>query len=252
MGVNKFMNNEKEDSYGEIFQQKSKNIIGVGRSNVSDQQRSSLYKNYENAISRISLPKPEFSPDIKFWDIINKRHTTRAFKNEPLSIMDLSLLLFGMSGLTRVFPKFAFRTIPSAGALYPIEIYAIVNNVDGIEQGIYHYNIEKHELECLKQGDFKKSVAEACYGQRMLQKSAVNFVWTAIIERTRITYEERAYRYIYLDCGHLAQNFYLAAEALGLNACAVGAYYDDEINEILDLDEKEEFAIYMGVVGKSR
>jgi len=252
MSVNKSMNDEKESFYGENFQQKSKNIRGVGRANISDQQRSSMYKNYENAISRISLPKPEFSPDTKFWDIINKRHTTRAFKNEPLSIMDLSQLLFGMSGLTRVFPKFAFRTIPSAGALYPIEIYAIINNVDGIEQGIYHYNIEKHELECLKQGDFKKSVAEACYGQRMLQKSAVNFVWTAIIERTRITYAERAYRYIYLDCGHLAQNFYLAAEALGLNVCAVGAYYDDEINKILDLDEKEEFAIYMGVVGKSR
>jgi SagB-type dehydrogenase family enzyme len=246
------MNDEKEGFYGEIFQQKSKNIRGVGRSNVSDQQRSSLYKNYENAISRISLPKPEFSPDIQFWDIINKRHTTRAFKNEPLSIMDLSQLLFGMSGLTRIFPKFAFRTVPSAGALFPIEIYAIINDVSGIEQGIYHYNIEKHELEYLKQGDFRKSVADACYGQRMIAKSAVNFIWTAMIERTRINYAERAYRYIYLDCGHLGQNFYLVAEALRLNACVVGAYYDDEINKILDLDEKKEFAIYMGVVGKKR
>ncbi len=252
MSVNKTMNDEKEAFYGEIFQQKSKNIRGVGRSNVADQQRFDLYKSYKNAISRISLPKPEFSPDIQFWDIINKRHTTRAFKNEPLSMMDMSQLLFGMSGLTRVFPKFAFRTIPSAGALFPIEIYAIINNVSGIEQGIYHYNIEKHELDYLKQGDFRKSIADACYGQRMFQKSAINFVWTAMIERTRINYAERAYRYIYLDCGHLAQNFYLAAEALGLNACAVGAYYDDEINEILDLDEKKEFAIYMGVVGKKR
>jgi SagB-type dehydrogenase family enzyme len=166
--------------------------------------------------------------------------------------MDLSLLLFGMSGLTRVFPKFAFRTIPSAGGLYPIEIYLVINNVDGIEQGIYHYNIEKHELEYLKKGDFSKIVADACYGQRMVAKCAVSFIWTSIIERTRITYGERAYRFIYLDCGHLGQNFYLAAEALGLNACVVGAYYDDEINQILELDEKKEFAIYMGVVGKGR
>ena len=181
------MNEEKESYYGEIFQLKSKNIRGGERASVTTQPRLDLYKKYENAISRISLPKPEFSPDIKFWDIINKRHTTRAFKDIPLSKMELSLLLFGMSGLTRVFPKFAFRTIPSAGALYPIEIYAVVNNVSGIEQGIYHYNIEKHELECLKQGDFKKAVVKACYGQRMLQKSAVNFIWTAVIERTRIS-----------------------------------------------------------------
>ena len=246
------MSNEKEGFYGEIFQQKSKNMRGVERASVSDRQMSELYKTYENIISRISLPKPEFSPNIQFWDIINKRHSTRAFRNKPISAMDLSLLLFGMSGLTRVFPKFAFRTIPSAGGLFPIEIYAVINNVSGIEQGIYHYNIEKHELEYLKQGDFRKTVADAYYGQRMVAKSAVNFIWTAMIERTRNTYAERAYRYIYLDCGHIGQNFYLVAEALGLNACVVGAYYDDKINEILDLDENKEFAIYMGVVGKKR
>ena len=253
MSVNISMNDDKEGFYGEIFQQKSKNTRGVGRANVTENtQRLELYKTYENVISRIPLPKPEFSPDIQLWDIINKRHSTRAFKNDPISEMDLSLLLFGMTGLTRIFPKFAFRTVPSAGALYPIEVYPVINNVSGIDQGIYHYNIEKHELEYLKQGDFRKTVSEACYGQRMLAKSAVNFVWTAVIERTRNTYGERAYRDIYLDCGHIGQNFYLAAEALGLNACVVVAYYDDEINELLDLDEKKEFAVYMGVVGKKR
>ena len=246
------MNDEKEDFYGEVFQQNSKNIRGVGRASVSDQSRLDLYKTYENAISRISLPNPEFSPDIQFWDIIQKRQTTRAFKRDPISLMELSQLLFAMSGLTRKFPKFAFRTIPSAGGLFPIEIYVVANNVSDIEQGIYHYNIEKHELELLKQGDFRKTIGDACYGQRMVEKSAVNFIWTAMIERTRITYKERAYRFIYLDCGHLGQNFYLAAEALGLSACVVGAYYDDEINEILELDEKKEFAIYMGVTGKRR
>ena len=246
------MNDEKEGFYGEIFQQKSKNIRSVETSSIPDQQRTDLYKTCENVISRISLPKPDFSPEIQFWDIINKRHSTRAFKNEPISLMDLSLLLFSMSGLTRVFPKFAFRTIPSAGGLFPIETYTIINNVSDIEQGIYHYNIENHGLDFLKQGDFRKLVADACYGQRMVSKSAVNFIWTSLIDRTRNSYGERAYRYIYLDCGHLAQNFYLAAEALGLNACVVGAYYDDEINSIIDLNEKKEFAIYMGVVGKKR
>ena len=247
------MNNEKEGFYGEIFQQKSKYIRSAEQSSrISDRKQSELYKTYENALSRISLPKPEFSPEIQFWDIINKRHSTRAFTNEPISIMDLSLLLFGMSGITRKFPKFAFRTVPSAEGLFPIEIYPVINNVSDVKQGIYHYDILNHGLECLKEGDFRKSLSNACMRQRMVSKSAVSFIWTVNIERIRINLEERSYRSIYLDCGHIGQNFYLAAEALRLNACVVGAYYDDEVNDLLGLDEKKEFAIYMGVVGKRK
>jgi len=247
------MSNEKKRFYGEIFQQKSKNIRGTEKSSsLTDRQKPELYKEYLNVKSRVHLPKPEFSPDIQFWDIINKRHSTRAFSNEPISMMDLSLLLFGMSGLTRAFPKFAFRTIPSAGALYPIEIYPVVNNVSEIEEGVYHYDIKNHGLELLKGGDFRKSFSNASYGQRVVAKSAVIFILTVMIERTRNKYGERSYRFIYLDSGHIGQNFYLVTEALGLKACVIGAYYDDEINELLDLDENEEFSIYMGVVGKRR
>ena len=246
-------NKDKTSFYGETFQQKSKNVRGVERAaSMSDRKQPDLYKTYQNALSRITLPEPQFSDDIKLWDTIKNRNSTRAFSNNPISLMDLSLLLFAISGLTRKFPKFAFRTVPSAGGLFPVETYAVVNNVSDLNQGIYHYDIENHALECLKEGDFKKELSNACYGQRMVAKSAVNFIWTAVIERNRETYKERAYRYIYLDGGHIGQNFYLAAEALGLNACVVGAYYDDDINEFLDLDENIQFAIYMGVVGKKR
>jgi hypothetical protein len=130
---------EKKEFYGEIFQQKSKNLRGTPRAaSISDREVSDLYKTYENAISNIALPEPEFSSEIKFWEVIKNRHTTRSFSNKPISLMELSLLLFGTSGLTRVFPKFAFRTTPSAGALYPIETYFINNKVDQIDQGIYH------------------------------------------------------------------------------------------------------------------
>ena len=244
---------EKKKLDGEIFQKKSKNIRGIERSsNQTDGQKPELYKRYQNVMSRVQLPKPEFSPDTGFWDIINKRHSSRIFSIKPISIMDLSLLLFGMSGLTRIFPNFAFRTIPSAGAKFPIEVYPIVNNVSEVKEGIYHYDMQNHELELLKGGDFRKIFSNACYGQRMVAKSAITIVLTAMIDRTRITYGERSYRYIYLDGGHVGQNLYLAAEALGLNACVIGRYYDDEINELLDLDENEEFTIYMGVVGKRR
>ena len=247
------MSNEKKKLDGEIFQKKSKNIRGIDRSsNQTSGQKSELYKVYQNVTSRIQLPKPEFSPDTRFWDIINKRHSSRAFSIKPISVMDLSLLLFGMSGLTRTFPNFAFRTVPSAGAKFPIEIYPIINNVSKVKEGVYHYNIQNHELELLKGGNFRKAFTNACYGQKMVTRSAVIFILTAMIDRTRITYGERSYRYIYLDGGHVGQNLYLAAEALGLNTCVIGRYYDDEINELLDLDENSEFTIYMGVVGKRR
>lgn len=247
------MSNEKKKLHGEIFQQKSKNIRGIDRSsNPTDKQTPELYKRYPNIKSRVQLPRPEFSPDTGFWDIINKRHSSRVFSIKPISKMDLSLLLFGMSGLTRNFPNFAFRTVPSAGAKFPIEIYTVVNNVSEVEKGIYHYDMKNHELELLNGGEFGKTFSNACYDQRMVAKSAVVLILTAMIDRTRITYGERSYRYVYLDGGHIGQNLYLAAEALGLDACVIGRYYDDEINELLDLDENEEFTIYMGVVGKRR
>ena len=104
-------------------------------------------------------------------------------------------------------------------------------------------------LELLKKGDFKQKVATGCLDQTIAYNSAVNFIWTAVIERSKWKYLQRCYRYIYLDAGHIGQNLYLVAEALGLGACTIGAIYDDELNQILKLDGIEESAIYMSVVG---
>jgi len=239
------------ENYGDNYQQKSKYfrdrmpIHSLDWSNKPD-----TYKSYENPISTIELSKPEFDKDLKFWDVILNRRSSRKFNKEPLSQMDLSLLLFGMSGLTRIFPQFAFRTTPSAGGLYPIEIYPVINSVEGIKQGIYHYNILQHKLECLKEGDHRQTVMEACLGQRMAFNSTVNFIWTAIIERSRWKYLQRCYRYIYMDGGHIGQNFYLVAEALKLGACTIGAILDDDLNDLIGIDGLNETAIYVGVVGK--
>lgn len=155
-----------------------------------------------------------------------------------------------MTGLTRTFPNFAFRTVPSAGGLYPIEVYPVINNVENIEKGIFHYNIPKHSLELLKDGDFRSEVAKGCLDQNIAYMSAVNFIWTATTERSKWKYLQRCYRYIYMDVGHIGQNFYLIAEALGLGACTIGAIYDDELNELLDIDGINETTIYVGVIGK--
>lgn len=252
-------NKAKLGYYGELFLQKSKDIRGQEfTSSISDKKKPELYKTYKNAISRISLPKPEFSNEIQFWNTIINRHSARNFSKIPIKVMELSLLLFAMYGLTRKYSnKFALRTVPSAGAIFPIEIYPVINNVIGIKQGIYHYDILNHSLEFLKEGDFRKSFSEACCDQRMVFKSAIGFIFTVVTERIRVkskisTSFERIYREIFLDCGHIGQDLYLASEALGLNACVIAAFYDDEVNNFLDLNDKEEFAIYIGVVGKKR
>lgn len=243
---------EKEiNYYGDNFQQKSKYIRGKLPQHYLDWERKpKTYKIYSNVVKNISLPTPKFTNSISFWKTIQTRHSTRKFKNEPLSMMELSLLLFGMNGLTRKYPQFAFRTVPSAGGLYPIEIYPVINNVEELDPGLYHYNIPDHSLELLKLGDFRQEVTEGCLGQTMVYISAINFIWTAVISRSKWKYLQRCYRYIYLDAGHIGQNFYLVAEALDLGACTIGAIYDDELNQLLDIDGYNETTIYVGVIGR--
>jgi SagB-type dehydrogenase family enzyme len=239
------------EKYGDNFQRKSKYIRGqLPQHHLDWERKPETYKSYINAIKKIELPDPKFDEDVKFWDVIRNRKSSRKFKNEPVTKEELSLMLFGMSGLTRVSPQFAFRTVPSAGGLYPIEVYLVINNVKDLDQGIYHYNISKHSLELLQEGDFRNKITKACLDQQIAYNSAANFVYTAIIERSKWKYLQRCYRYIYMDVGHIGQNFYLIAEALGLGACTIGAIFDDEINSMLNIDGITETAIYVGVVGK--
>lgn len=239
------------EKYGDNFQQKSKYIRNKLPRHVLDWgNKPQTYKEYSTAIKKIELPKPNFDKTIDFWSVIKNRHSTRNFSTEPLSIMDLSLFLYGMSGLNRIFPQYAFRTVPSAGGLYPIETYPVINNVKSLERGLYHYDIQEHSLSLLKEEDFRGKVAEGCLDQNMALNSAVSFIWTAMISRSQWKYLQRCYRYIYLDAGHIGQNFYLIAEALGLGACTIGALYDEELNQFLEIDGKNETAIYVGVVGK--
>ncbi|TFF98709.1 MAG: SagB/ThcOx family dehydrogenase [Promethearchaeota archaeon] len=244
-------NDEQITNYGDFFQQKSKYERGNLPGHRLDWgNKPKTYKTYKNPLRQISLPQPEFPDDIDFWKVITERKSTRSFNQDPLTIKQLGLLLFGMSGITRKTSRMEFRTTPSAGGLYPIEIYPAINNVEDLEKGLYHYNIKDHELELLKQGDQREKVANACLNQAMAYYSAINFIWTAMIPRSKWKYLQRCYRYIYLDCGHIGQNFYLVAEALGLGACTIGAIYDQELNSVLGINGKEETAIYVGVVGR--
>ena len=180
---------------------------------------------------------------------LRQRKSIRDFQQQPVSKEQLSYLLWASTGIQRVENGYEFRTAPSAGALYPIETYVIVNDVIDLEEGVYHYSIKAHQLEQLKPSQFRQEITAAALGQGMCQTSAVVFVWSAVFERCKWKYGQRAYRYIYLDAGHIAENLALAAVSLNLGSCDIGALYDNQVNAILGIDGTEESVLCMAAVG---
>ena len=212
--------------------------------------KPAVYKRY-SSVPIITLPEP--APDkltTPIGKVLEERKSVRSFGNEPLTSFELSQLLWASQGITRHVQGFGLRTAPSAGALYPIETYLAVHNVSEVEAGIYHYSVETHELAQLKQDDVRIPTAGAALDQEIAYTANVVFIWTAIFERSKWKYKQRAYRYIYLDAGHIAQNVALSAVALGLGSCQIAAIYDEEANSLLGIDGDTESTVYMTVVGK--
>jgi SagB-type dehydrogenase family enzyme len=158
-------------------------------------------------------------------------------------------LLWATQGLTAKAGEWYFRAAPSAGALYPIETYVLARSVEGLEPGIYHFRPHAFDLEFIKRGDFAGLLADAALGQDMIRQAQATFIWTAIVARSMWKYRQRAFRYIYMDAGHIGQNLYLAGTAAGLGVCAVGAFFDDRVNDLIGLDGVEEISVYLAAVG---
>ncbi|MEW6621226.1 MAG: SagB/ThcOx family dehydrogenase [bacterium] len=219
-------------------------LLGSG----SKEHTSPLFKKYIVA-EKIKLPQDFKYRGISVEEAIIRRRSRRNFIQKPISLKELSCLLYYASGITQGKGSQGLRAAPSAGALYPIEIYPVIHLVEGIKPGIYHYSIEDHLLELLKQGDYRQKLSQHCLGQEFVGKSAVAFIMTAIFARTKSKYHHRAYRYALIEAGHIAENLYLSAISMGLGICAVGAFFDDPINQTLEIDGIKESAIYITVVG---
>ena len=213
-------------------------------------ERAGQYKQYPYATQVLPLPHSKPAAGADFWDTILRRRSQRDFIDALLSLDELALLIQAMQGITEKLDDNLFRATPSAGALYPVETYIMANRVADLDPGIYHLNIAGQTLELIRPGDWSRAFASAALGQEMTSDSAVTFIWTAIPGRSKWKYHERAYRYIYLDAGHIGQNLYLAATALGLGCCTIGAFFDSEVNDIIGVDGEHETAIYLSVVGK--
>jgi SagB-type dehydrogenase family enzyme len=236
-------------SIGDDFQRKTKHtrekLIGgyLDWSNKPD-----TYKNYPKN-RMIKLTRNFNEKTLPLLELLKRRRSIRSFSQRPMDLADLAFLLWASTGIQRKENGYEFRTVPSAGALYPIETYVVVNNVDGLEKGLYHYEIRTHALAELKTANLAEEMAHAALEQEMCAQASVVFIWAAVFRRSKWKYAERAYRYVYLDAGHIAQNLALSAISIGMGTCQIAAFYDEEINKILGVDGEEESAIYLSIAG---
>lgn len=206
------------------------------------------YKVYPG-VPLFQLPDPGDSHGPSLQEVIRRRRSIRSYAATPMSQDALSRLLFYADGINAEQWGFRLRAAPSAGALYPIEIYVVAHRVEGLEAGVYHYAVQEHALTPLRLGDMRNEAVRAAFLQSFVGEANVVLILTAIFQRLQWKYRERTYRYALLEAGHIGQNIYLAATGLGMGACAVGAFDDDAVNALVDVDGQEEAAVYMLAVG---
>ena len=211
--------------------------------------------NRKDVISVISLPDPK---DLTVRDIdlryaIENRRSVRQYANKPITLHELSYLLWCTQGVRKVTQSATYRNVPSAGTRHALETYLLINNVDGLKPGLYKYMALEHKLAELPCDDgITQSIMAACLLGKFVESSAVTFIWTTVFYRMGWRHGQRGYRYVHLDAGHVCQNLYLAVQGIDSGACGISVFRDDEINSLLGVDGEEESVIYMAAVGKER
>lgn len=200
------------------------------------------YANQSKEIMK--LPEPKYTSKISVEEAILKRRSVRSYKDIALTIEEISQLLWSVQGKTA---EWGGRTVPSAGATYPLEIYIVVGKVNGIEAGVYHYNPDEHSISRKKRGDVRSKLATAALGQEYIVRAPVSIVIAAVYERTTRRYGERGIRYVYMEVGHAGQNLHLQCETMGLGSVMIGAFDDDMVKDVLGITEAP---LYIMPVGK--
>jgi len=188
----------------------------------------------------IALPEPRLQGEMSVEEAIKGRRSERDFKDQPLNIEQVSQLLWAAQGITE--DDGFKRAAPSAGATYPLDVYLVVGEkgVDGLQAGIYHYQVREHALRLLTGGDVRTVLATACVSQMFIADAPITMVITAEYARTTGRYGERGVRYVHMEAGHVGQNIYLQAEALGLGTVVIGAFIDEEVSRLLRLPKEHE------------
>ncbi len=196
----------------------------------------------------ISLPEPHLKGNISVEEAMFLRRSIRNFVDKPLSLQELSQLLWSASGITN---ESGFRTAPSAGATFPLNTYVVIGNVEGIDDGIYFYYPNVNGLALKQSGDKRKDIADSCLFQKFISKAGISIVITVTYSRVLEHYPDKGKIFAHMEAGHAGQNIYLQAVSLDLGTVAIGAFRDNEIKNIMDLPEGEE-PLYIFPVGRMR
>lgn len=187
--------------------------------------------------SWIALPEPAQDSPISIEGALLRRQSTRQYAPEPLTLAEVSQLLWAGQGINR---PGGYRTAPSAGALYPLELYLIIGKVEQIPAGIYHYRPDMHSLEQVMLGDVRSELSQAALSQDAVEEAPAVILITGIYQRTTGKYGERGIRYVHMEVGSAAENIYLQAVSLNIGTVFIGAFHDDQIKRLLNLDAQEQ------------
>jgi SagB-type dehydrogenase family enzyme len=216
--------------------------LGIGALVLAPRPQRQQAANTEPSAERIALPAPDtgMKPDggsISLERALVERRSERDYVDKPLTLAELGQILWSAQGIT---DARGYRTAPSAGALYPLEVYAVVGQVEGLEQGVYRYLPADHSLTRTGLGDRRQELAAASLNQTWVADGAVNLVIAAVYERITVRYGARGDQYVHMEVGHAAQNVYLQVTALGLGTVIIGAFHDERVSDIVGLPQDHE------------
>lgn len=191
---------------------------------------------------------------LPFIEVIKKRRSRRKYSDQKLTLEEFSFLIWAVQGIQRIGTKkpVTYRTVPASGGIHPFETYLVIHKVESIKAGLYRYLPIEHSLLFLKRidSDWLENLVYACRGQEFVRKAAVIFIWTAIPSRTEWRYANEAHKAIAQASGHVCQNLYLASETIGAGTCAISAYAQGAMDDLLGVDGEGEFTTYLASVGK--
>ena len=249
------MSRHEEPDVAGLYHLHSSNVRSrIGPPGADGDLRPFRFRTYPDA-PRTALPGRDFDLPVDFGRLLEARSSTRDFELRTLELEKLGRLLHASYGVGRIkqvegIAAYA-RPAPSAGGLYPLELYAVCQSVERLADGVYHYDARAHELEQRRAASLHRLLADLTIGQEMIHTAAVVVAVTAVFHRTMWKYGQRGYRYVWLDAGHLAQNVYLVAGALGLGCVSIGGFFDREVDELLRLPADEQ-AVYLLCIGHPR
>ena len=205
------------------------------------------HNNNMNDTKTVILPKPDLSGTMPIEQTLQKRRSIRSYSDKPLTLQEISQLAWSAQGISD--ERSGFRTAPSAGATYPMEIYLLVTGLADVADGVYRYNNRKHTLEKKINGDMRQNLFEVSLRQPSITNAPVVMVITGVLERTEQRYGQRALRYVYMEAGHVAQNVYLQGVVLDVGTVVIGAFQDEGVSRVMELEDGEH-PLYIMPLGK--